>query len=79
MSVFGEPGNVLDVDDPAWVEAAELKRQLAFYRTKCHRHEDCPVKPLVDELNRVKWLLNAEERGKVNAVLDAANPMRLKD
>lgn len=47
-----------------------VEEQLEHYRAKSHRNEDCPDPRLVDELNRVKWLLTDEERAKVNEVLD---------
>ena len=53
-------------------EIEQLRRKLAFYVAKCHRNEDCPNYKLVDELNRVKWLLPDEERQKINMVLDGA-------
>ena len=53
------------------LQQAELEERLKRYETLCHRHEDCPITPLVAELNRVKWLVSAEERVNINAVLDA--------
>ncbi len=55
-----------------YCQIVDLESEVGFYQTKCHRREDCPVEPLVKELNRLKWLLSEEERAKVNRVLDEA-------